>query len=167
MKFGFALGSNVGDRRACLIEARSRLEQLAPDSSELLCASLYESAPLDCPPGSAPFLNTCLELELELDPEALHTLTRELERFLGRPEVRAQNAPRTIDIDILYAGDLTLRGPELILPHPRLHQRRFVLEPLCEIRPALVLPGLERSVSALLNELETREAAPILVARDW
>jgi 2-amino-4-hydroxy-6-hydroxymethyldihydropteridine diphosphokinase len=167
MRYGLALGSNLGDRRENLTKARRLLLERSADPTSLLCAGLYESEPVDCEPGAPPFLNTCLELELDLPPAELHELTRGIENALGRPEQRFTNAPRTIDIDILYAGDLTLSEPDLQIPHPRIAQRRFVLEPLAKIRPDLTLPGKNRTVTELLQELDTGEPPLALAANQW
>jgi 2-amino-4-hydroxy-6-hydroxymethyldihydropteridine diphosphokinase len=84
--------------------------------------------------------------------------TRSIEIRLGRLRGSERNAPRTIDIDLLYLGEETLDHPELTLPHPRIAERRFVLQPLADIRPELVLPGRQRSVSEMLAHLVTDEA---------
>ena len=117
---------------------------------------MYETDPVDCPPGSAPFLNTVIEVGLRArcSPLRLLAALRQVERSLGRPSRYPRNAPRCIDLDILYAGSLRMTTPDLRLPHPRLHLRRFVLAPLAVIRPELRLPGLEKPVNELLQALD-------------
>ena len=149
---GIALGSNLGDRQGELAAGFAFLRTLAFEG--LLRASpLLETAPVDCAPGSPPFLNAVAEIEA--DPEALppRELLRRLqdfERSRGRPARREPNAPRPLDLDILYYGDLRLNDPDLVIPHPRAVQRRFVLEPLAHLRPDLILPGQTRTVRELL-----------------
>ena len=154
MVYGIALGSNLKDRLAALRDGLLLL--LAHDASALLLAQapLYETDPVDCPAGSPPFVNTVVELSSELPPLEMLAVLQGIESSLGRPQQREKNAPRPLDMDLLYAGDLVLSAPELTLPHPRLHLRRFVLAPLAEIRPDLVLPGFSVPVSALLAALE-------------
>jgi 2-amino-4-hydroxy-6-hydroxymethyldihydropteridine diphosphokinase len=150
MECGIALGSNTGDRHAHLQAAVESLRTIDP---ALELSPIYETAPVDCPPGSSAFLNAVAILHWSGTPEdLLHTLRR-IESTLGRPLDRARNAPRTIDLDILFAGDAIRDTAELTLPHPRLHQRRFVLQPLSDLRPALILPGFTRSIAALLAAL--------------
>ncbi len=155
---GIGLGSNAGDRLENLRAARGLIlaapEWLGQPPADVLCASVYETDPIGCPPGSAAFLNTVLELSSA--PAAtpaliLHRL-QAIEVALGRPSRHRRNAPRTIDLDLLYLGSLELKGEDLIVPHPRLRERRFVLAPLAEIRPDLVLPGDSRSVERLWRD---------------
>jgi len=153
MRAGIALGSNLGDRLGHLRAARDEICRLPEVSGPVLASSIYETAPVDSPPNAEAFLNAVLELEFDGDPLALLRGLRAIEVLLGRPPERPPNAPRTIDLDLLYAGELTLAEPELVVPHPRLHERRFVLEPLSEIRPELVLPNQRRSIAELLAAL--------------
>jgi 2-amino-4-hydroxy-6-hydroxymethyldihydropteridine diphosphokinase len=153
MIYGIALGSNLTDRAAALQRGVQRLLELDGSAKLLAHSSLYETEPVDCPPGSPPFLNAVMEISSDLAPEALHQLTLLVEREAGRPELRAHHAPRPLDLDLLYADDVQMQTEHLILPHPRLHLRRFVLEPLAEIRPELVLPGHVLSVSQYLAGL--------------
>jgi len=147
---GLALGSNLGDRRAHLRAARDFLASLHEGAALPAVSALYETDPVDCPPGSAPFLNAVMEIVTLLPPEDLAARTSAFEKQLGREERRERNAPRPIDIDILYAGGRTIRSERLVIPHPRLTQRRFVLQPLADLRPDLVLPGETCSVADLL-----------------
>jgi 2-amino-4-hydroxy-6-hydroxymethyldihydropteridine diphosphokinase len=95
-----------------------------------------------------------IEINFSGLPVALLDRLLEIEKTMGRPSKRPRNSPRTIDLDVLYAGNLVLNNPEIIIPHPRLHQRRFVLTPLAEIAPELVLPGHMNTVKSLLADLQ-------------
>jgi 2-amino-4-hydroxy-6-hydroxymethyldihydropteridine diphosphokinase len=111
---------------------------------------------VDCPPGSPLFLNAVVEIELDSELTPPRELLRRLQAFergRGRPEERARNAPRPLDLDILYYGDLVVREPDLVIPPPRLTERRFVLEPLSHLRPELVLSGQTESVGELLRRV--------------
>ncbi|MEZ5303350.1 MAG: 2-amino-4-hydroxy-6-hydroxymethyldihydropteridine diphosphokinase [Verrucomicrobiales bacterium] len=153
-----ALGSNLGDRLGFLREARGRLlGSPLIGAGEVMSAPVYCTAPVDCPPGSDDFFNTVIAVPFGGDPLALLRLARETEAALGRPAERSRNAPRPIDVDLLAVGEIALDHPELQLPHPRLHQRRFVLQPLAEIAPDLVLPGREESAAELLAALDSAE----------
>lgn len=134
-RVGISLGSNLGDRLAHLREAVARLTS-APTPVRLLAASpVYETEPVDCAPGDPAFLNAVIEVETDLPPLPLLDLTQGIERDLGRAATREPNAPRPIDLDLLYYGELKLDSERLVLPHPRMHQRDFVRIPLAQIRP--------------------------------
>ena len=144
-----ALGSNLGDRwenlrRACAaLEARGiRLRR---------ASSVYETEPVDFLEQGW-FLNCVIEVETALPAVRLLEELQQIERELGRERLRPKG-PRTIDLDILLYGDCVIREQNLIVPHPRLHQRGFVLEPLREIAPSLELPLLRRTVEQLSLEL--------------
>jgi len=130
--FVIGLGSNLGDRQANLLGARQAIEAL-PATRVLAGSPLRETAPVGGPPQGA-YLNGALLIETPLAPAALldHLLT--IERSFGR-ERRERWGPRTLDLDILFSPGLVLRLPSLTLPHPRLHERRFALEPLVEVAP--------------------------------
>jgi 2-amino-4-hydroxy-6-hydroxymethyldihydropteridine diphosphokinase len=157
MRCGIGLGSNLGDRLENLRLARRQLlaapEWLPADAvpDRCLCASVYETEPVGCPPDSGGFLNTVLDLAADPDTTPWLILARlqSIEVALGRPSRHPRNAPRSIDLDLLYLGNLECSTPELTLPHPRLRTRRFVLAPLAEIRPGLVLPGDPRPMAEL------------------
>lgn len=139
------LGANLGDARAALRSALSALAKV-PDTMLLRSSSVWRSAPID---SSGPdYLNAVAELRTTLAPlELLHRLQAiELEHGRERPY---RNAPRTLDLDLLLHGDITLETPELTLPHPRAHERAFVLAPLAELGPERDIPGRGR-VSELL-----------------
>lgn len=151
-KVGISLGSNLGDSLALLREAVARLRE-AGSGGHLLVSPVYETAPVDCPPGSPPFLNATVEIETDWAPHRLLALTQGIEAGLGRPERRERNAPRPVDLDLLYYGELKLDEEDLQLPHPRMRERAFVLIPLRAIRPDLV-PETECAGEAGVTLLE-------------
>ena len=159
-----ALGSNIGDSQRILLRAITRLEALS--DRPLFKSSLWETEPVDCPPGSPPFINAVVAL-LPRDaetPESLLIRLHEIEAEFGRVRTGAQNAPRSLDLDLIAFGEETRARPELLLPHPRAHLRRFVLEPLRELYPDLVLPGHNKAVSELLQGLPPEPRAKKLGA---
>ena len=131
-----------------------------------LCSGLYETEPVDCAAGTAPFLNAVMQIETSLEPEELLARLRAIERSRGRHEAAPRNSPRELDLDLLYADQLELATETLHLPHPQLANRRFVLQPLADIRPGLILPGQEETVTALLAGLPASPAVHLL-ATDW
>ncbi len=146
------LGSNLGDRAGSLERA---LQGLAGRGfTTELRSSLWETEPVGGPP-QAWFLNRVVGGRTALDPEALLAACLETERELGRVR-RVSQGPRTIDVDILFYDSLTIERPGLVLPHPRLHERRFVLAPLAEIAPQLVHPGLGKTAAELLRSCADR-----------
>jgi 2-amino-4-hydroxy-6-hydroxymethyldihydropteridine diphosphokinase len=147
-----------------LRQARTRVVASAFLGPPLLASSIYLTSPVGCPPGSDSFLNAVLEAELNGDPAVFLRDLRALELGLGRPAHSKRNEPRTIDLDLLYAGDCEIRSDELILPHPRITRRRFVLAPLAEIRPGLILPGQSETVSELLKKLPAGDSVEALDA---
>ena len=157
MRSGIALGSNVGDRLANLRAAYRNVANLSSDPAAVRCSSIYETSPVDSPPGVSSYLNAVMEIEYDRPAIALLDSLLQIERALGRPSKRPRNAPRSIDLDLLYVGNSTLNSPEIIIPHPRITQRRFVLEPLAEVVPDLVLPGQTHSIRHLLMGLKTEE----------
>ncbi|KAB2639059.1 MAG: 2-amino-4-hydroxy-6-hydroxymethyldihydropteridine diphosphokinase [Verrucomicrobia bacterium] len=164
---GIALGSNLGPRLASLQAARELLRRLAHPAAELLQAPVYQTAPLACPDGSPDFFNTVVEIGYDGSPAELLRQTQAIEQSLGRTRGATRHAPRLIDIDLLYCGAATHAGDGLDIPHPRLTQRRFVLQPLADIRPELILPGHYLTIAAHLAGLPDGEPAPLLVHSDW
>jgi 2-amino-4-hydroxy-6-hydroxymethyldihydropteridine diphosphokinase len=164
--FGIALGSNLGDRGANLQRGVALLiEQVKP--VRILAGGCYETAPVDCAPETQAFLNSVIEVEADCTPQEMHAHLQAVEQAMGRPAVREKNAPRTLDLDLLYAGDFVSTDPVLIVPHPRLHLRRFVLQPLADIRPALILPGHHRSIAEHLAALTDDPDEVRLVQKVW
>ncbi|MEI8340931.1 MAG: 2-amino-4-hydroxy-6-hydroxymethyldihydropteridine diphosphokinase [Verrucomicrobiota bacterium] len=155
---GIALGSNVGDRLQHLREAR---DAIAANHGVIHCSRVYETEPVGCEPGSAAYLNAVIEIVYPGDPILLLGELQTIESRLGRPSRHPRNAPRTIDLDILYAGNLILQNEVIAIPHPRLHERRFVLAPLCDIRPDLILPGQQETANTLLASLPLHPLASV------
>jgi 2-amino-4-hydroxy-6-hydroxymethyldihydropteridine diphosphokinase len=154
MRTGIALGSNLGDRLANLRAARQALVDLANVKPPVLSSPVYETEPVDCEPGAGKFLNAVVEIECEGDPsELLEQLVR-VEESLGRERDHARNVSRKIDIDLLYAGDLSVKNERLQLPHPRMHLRKFVMRPLADIRPDLRLPDQTKTARELLAQIK-------------
>lgn len=136
------LGSNLGDRKLHLDEAVRRL-------GARRVSSYRETDPVGRT-DQPKFLNAVAEVDTTLGPEALLDRLLEIERDLGR--VRGERwGPRTIDLDLLLYGDRVIRTPRLTVPHPRMTERRFVLEPIAELAPDLIVPGTGRTVAALLQ----------------
>jgi len=148
-----ALGSNLGDSRATVLRAMDTLQEFS--DKPLRRSSLYETAPVDCPPGSPNFVNAVVAFEPRRDetPESLLKKLQALEKEFGRQPKTVLNESRPLDLDLIAFGNRTSKTTELVLPHPRAHLRRFVLEPLSEIDATLILPGKKKSVSDLLRAL--------------
>ena len=154
MRTAVALGSNRGNRLENLRSARSAILDLANVKPPVLSSAIYETEPVDCEPGADKFLNAVVEFDYESDPARLLEQLIRIEEAFGRRRDHLKNVSRTIDIDLLYNGDRNIEDQRLQLPHPRLHLRRFVLQPLADIRPGLVLPRQTKTVSQLLKELK-------------
>ena len=163
---GIAFGANLGDRLSSLTTARERLLTLPGATPPFLSSALYETEPVDCEPGAETFLNAIVEIGYAGASRQLLTELRKIEDALGRPPVHERNRSRTIDLDLLYHGARTINEPDLQLPHPRMHLRAFVLRPLAEIRPDLVLPGQVKTVRQLSEELPA-SASVVRSARQW
>lgn len=145
MIYFLSLGSNLGNRSANLARARKLLRGKGVEV--LKASSVYETEPvghLDQPW----FLNQALQVRSSLEPHALLGLAKSIEARMKRVPAVPQG-PRTIDIDILFAGDLVVDRPDLVIPHPRLAQRNFVLVPLCEIAPEIRHPVLGKTIKEL------------------
>jgi 2-amino-4-hydroxy-6-hydroxymethyldihydropteridine diphosphokinase len=166
MRTAVALGSNLGDRLGNLHVARQAILGLANVKPPILCSSVYETDPVDCEPGAGQFLNVVVEFECEGDPGSLLEQLIEIEEALGRGRNHQRNVSRTIDIDLLYCGDQQIQNRRLQLPHPRMQLRRFVLQPLADIRPNLILPGQTKSIRELLAEVE-HSGDVIQFAQEW
>jgi len=166
MRTGVALGSNLGDRLATLRATRKAIVDLAGVKPPILSSAIYETEPVGCEPGAGKFLNAVLEFEYEGDPVNLLKKLTEIEGVLGRPRDRARNVSRQIDIDLLYVGEMKIDTTQLQLPHPRMHARRFVLQPLADIRPDLILPRRAKTVRELLAQLDD-SGKVVRLTDDW
>lgn len=152
-----ALGSNLGNSRELIHQAIARLQEFSDEP--VLKSSLWESTPVDCPPGSPLFVNAVIGLIPRADetPESLLLKLQKLEKEFGRQPKKILNEPRPLDLDLIAFGTEIRARPQLTLPHPRANLRRFVLQPLAEIAPDLVLPGQTKTVSELLRGLTSSE----------
>lgn len=144
-----SLGSNLGDREKYLREAISRLQELGVIRQ---ISAFYETQPVEVQNEQPWFLNCALAMETVLMPVQFLSRMLALEQSMGRTRTEPKG-PRTIDIDIVFFGNDVLDTPELTIPHPAMQQRRFVLEPLAEIAPAVVHPVFKRTVRELLESL--------------
>ena len=147
-----AFGSNLGDRHAHLLAAREEL-CTAPEINCVTASSLYESEPYGGPAGQALYLNAVIEIATTLDPVALLQLLHEIESRHGRLR-RERWSERTLDLDLLFYNDLILQTGDLTLPHPRLHERAFVLLPCAEIAPTLLHPLYGRTILQLCTAID-------------
>lgn len=148
-----SLGSNRGDREAWLAFARSRLT-FFPHTELLLASPIHQTDPVDVPEEyrDCLYLNQVIQVSTTLPSRAFSDFVHAIEQEAGRKRGRVRNTPRTLDIDIIAFGDLQQNDPELILPHPRGKERRFVLEPLSEILPDYRFPGApNQSLAELLK----------------
>jgi 2-amino-4-hydroxy-6-hydroxymethyldihydropteridine diphosphokinase len=143
-----SLGSNVGDRAAQLRAAVERLRNLG---DVLRLSSFYETEPVEFTEQPW-FLNCVIELETERAPQELMKSILEIEKAMGRERVQ-KKGPRTIDVDILLYGEVVLNSEEVVIPHPAMQERRFVLEPLVEIAPEVLHPVLKKTSAELLEAL--------------
>lgn len=134
------LGANLGDPRATLARALKELAEL-PQTRRVAVSPLYRSAPMDA--QGPDFINAVVELSTTLTPRELLLALQSIEQAHGR-ERPYHHAPRTLDLDLLLYGQRIIRDPDLVVPHPRLHERAFVLRPLADLAPDLVHPALGR-----------------------
>jgi 2-amino-4-hydroxy-6-hydroxymethyldihydropteridine diphosphokinase len=176
MRAAVAFGSNLGDRLANLRAARRAIVDLPRVAPPILSSAVFETEPIGCERGAGKFFNAILEFEYGGEPTALLGELRAIEESLGREPNHASSVSRTIDLDLLYYGAHKIDPPppgsgesgkqRLQLPHPRLHLRRFVLQPLADIRPELVLPNQTQSVRELLAQTDD-SAKVVRLMENW
>ena len=154
MRTAVALGSNIGDRLENLRAARNSIVDLPNVKAPIFFSPVYETEPVDCEQGAGKFLNAVVEFEYEGDPVRFLEQLIQIEETLGRKRNHPQNVSRIIDIDLLYCGEKRIHDKRLQLPHPRLHLREFILRPLADIRPELMLPGQNKAIREWLTEVE-------------
>jgi 2-amino-4-hydroxy-6-hydroxymethyldihydropteridine diphosphokinase len=142
------LGSNLGDRWRYLQDAVAALPDVVAVSP------VYETEPVGGPLGQGPFLNAVVELDTDLSPRALLEVAHGLEAAAGRRRVE-HHGPRTLDVDVLLVGDLVVDAPDLVVPHPRMGERRFVLVPLADLAPDLVPEGAEETAAGAVRRVGT------------
>ena len=167
IEIGFSLGSNLGDRLQHLQQAKAMILEQA--EAELLAQSpVYETEPIGVKVEyrELKFLNCVLIISSAWPAEMWLSILQKIEKELGRVRTADQFAPRPIDVDILYAGETLIDSGGLEVPHPRWAERRFVVQPLSDVRPDLVLPGSGQTVGEVLAQLS--EVDPLkTVTRDW
>lgn len=166
MRAGVALGSNLGNRLANMRNARKDLAQLKGVLPPMRTSAIYETEPVDCEPGATKFLNAVVEFEYSGPVLDLLRELRAIERLGGRPASHERNLSRTIDLDLLYFGDLEVETGELRLPHPRITDREFVLRPLADVRPEFILPKQAEPVASLLAGLPAGPAV-VRIEAQW
>ena len=162
MEYALSLGTNLGDRLKYLELARQTIS--AHRDIEITAVSaLYETEPVDVDPefSEMNYLNAAIIIETDLSPRELSEETHAIEAEMGRSRSGDINAPRMIDIDIIYAENLVIENERLVIPHPRWAERRFVVQPLADVRPKLIVEGQTLRVEEILLSLpQTPEVLP-------
>ena len=158
MRVFIGVGSNEGDRLERISQAVKALNAVEGVHVAQM-ALIAETEPVGGPPQE-PYLNTVVELDTRLTPHELLAALQGIERRLGRAPSAVRWAPRPIDLDLLLYQDQVIHDERLVIPHPRMHERRFVLEPLAQLAPEAVHPALGQTIAALLDRLPAR-ALPV------
>ncbi len=164
MRVGIALGSNLGDRIGHLRAGVAAIRKLA--MPPILVSRVYETEPVDCPPNSPTFLNAAMEIEYTGHLTALLEALQSIERNEGRLERREMNAPRPLDLDILYADDFKVESMNLNIPHPRMKDRLFVLLPLGDIAPNRKIPGGQLTIAEHISTLKIQDIKQCYLSLD-
>ena len=166
MEIGFSLGSNLYNRKRLLMQAKNLL-LTAPRTHFVDQSPIYETTPVDVKPEyrDMAYLNSIVIVESGLPLESWLSYIGKIENNLGRERTDDRNAPRPIDVDIIYAGDQVVDAEDLEVPHPRWAERRFVVQPLNDVRPELMLPEEKLPVSAVLRALPHDDGLSIFETR--
>lgn len=159
------VGSNLGDREALLTGALTALADTA-GICHVRCSPIYETAPVG-PPGQGPYLNAAVELDTDLGAEPLLAVLLRIERRSGRRRSGVRNEARPLDLDLLFYGAQQIRLPALTVPHPRLHERAFVLVPLRDLAAGLRHPVLGETVASLATRVLEEDSAAAAGVRRW
>lgn len=149
-----SLGSNLGNRHENL---RQCCQKLSAQFGDIRVSSLYESEPINCPLNSPPYINACVEFESRESPETILEHCLRIERELGRKRSGIYGEARICDIDLINYGEYQCDSAQLVLPHPRAHQRAFVLQPLCELAAQLTLAGQQQELCHILEKLPAQQ----------
>jgi 2-amino-4-hydroxy-6-hydroxymethyldihydropteridine diphosphokinase len=167
MEIGLSLGSNLGDRLRNLAQARDLIHTIG-DVDIIASSPVYETDPVDVAPEYAKqsFLNAMLIASSCLDVNSLLDKLLSIENEMGRELTRIRNSPRSVDIDIIFTGDLVIKRDGGGVPHPRWAQRRFVVQPLADLRPDLRIPGANRTVREVLLALPVTPKV-VLFTSQW
>jgi 2-amino-4-hydroxy-6-hydroxymethyldihydropteridine diphosphokinase len=158
------MGSNLGERLT-ILRAAVRGLRATPGVTGLRVSPLYETDPVGPPQG--PYLNAVAALETSLEPDELLRRLQDLERAAGRQRTSERNAPRTLDLDLLLHGELRVALPGLTVPHPRLHERAFVLEPLAALCPERIHPVLGTTIAVLAERARDPAAVRLKCGPEW
>lgn len=159
LKYYLGLGSNLGDRKDNLSRAITFLDTLGEVKK---ISPIYETEPVGMLPGTRNFYNQVVSLESAWSPLALLGKLKEFEVALGRDLHHSHNQPRTLDLDILLAGDCVLNGQDLVVPHPQMARRAFVMMPLADIAPNLYHPVLRKTMAEILENLKDPHSCRLL-----
>lgn len=167
MEIGISLGTNKGNLLSNLKKARKLISEIK-GVRHLVSAPVYRTEPVDVPPehSDKSFLNTVIVVSSSLEPEDLIQKTRAIECDMGRRTRSDQNLPRVIDIDLIYANHEIKNQPAISIPHPRWAERRFVVRPLADVRPDLILPGTDKTVIQQLQQLPGKPEV-VLETANW
>lgn len=168
MRTAIALGANLGDDLLeQLKKARTLIRPFHKGTdADFLQSPIYKTTPVNCPEGSPDFYNAVIEMEWTKSPELLLEVLSSIEHYMGRDRTLKRNAKRPIDLDILYVGDEECEEFALTLPHPRMVERRFVMQPLADICPDTSIVGTGKTVKEILAQLPVEDDF-ICVTTEW